>query len=82
MTNCIGCEEAFTTIDSPSFILKRVAPSRLTQAAVLPSKGLKSLILEEVDKIKGRKEGLCGVNGVRLMQGALLWTILPPADKL
>ena len=67
-----GWTEPFTIIDSPSFNLNLVAPSRLTQAPDLASSGFLSFISALAGSINGRNDKLCGANGVMQMQDVLL----------
>lgn len=77
-----GCTEAVTRKVSPSDSMNRVAPSRLTHAADRPSPRFFNSITELAGKIRGRKDRLCGANGVTRMQLVLACTMLPPAERL
>jgi hypothetical protein len=59
-----------------------VAPSRLTQAPDRPSNGFFRVISALAGRISGLKDKLCGARGVTHIQDVLLYTMLPPADKL
>ena len=77
-----GCSDPEIKIDSPSLSLNRFAPSRLTQAAFLPSITFSMRISALACKIIGRKLSECGANGVKQMQWVLASRMEPPAAKL
>ena len=69
-------------MDSPSFILNRLAPSRATQPPLLPSLTFSILISDDAGKIRGRKLRECGAKGVKHIQCVLVSMIEPPEARL
>ncbi len=82
VTNVTGLSEHWIVTLSPSSNLKRVAPSKDTQALDLPSIGFFSVMITCSGKISGLKERECGAKGVSEMAGTLLYIMEPPAAKL
>jgi hypothetical protein len=46
------------------------------------SLALRTLIVQFSGRISGRNDNECGASGVKEIDGTLLWTIDPPADRL
>eukprot|EP00354_Favella_ehrenbergii_P009119 CAMPEP_0170469110 /NCGR_PEP_ID=MMETSP0123-20130129/12046_1 /TAXON_ID=182087 /ORGANISM="Favella ehrenbergii, Strain Fehren 1" /LENGTH=80 /DNA_ID=CAMNT_0010735863 /DNA_START=371 /DNA_END=613 /DNA_ORIENTATION=+ len=77
-----GFSEPETSMDSPSSRRKRLAPSRLTQAALRPSITFSTLIVQLAGKIIGLNDKEWGASGVKQMQLVLVSSMEPPAARL
>lgn len=77
-----GCSEPEITIDSLSSSLKRLAPSRLTQAALRPSATFWMRMTALAGRMTGLNESECGARGVRQMQFVAVARMEPPAARL
>ena len=74
--------EALTWIISSSCNSNRVEPSRLTQAELRLSYGLRSVINVDDGTTKGRQAKACGANGVTHIESELGCKTDPPAARL
>jgi len=82
MTIFIGESDTFIWNYSCSPNSNLVAPSMLIHALPRLSNGFLKVTTVPKGIIRGRNENEWGAIAVRHMHSMLLWTILPPADKL